>query len=364
MALIYHYDDVVTLAELSGNLLEAEDRGDDNLPNILAKHGHKLITVGSGFKVSHIGGVELCRDLRLQIQTVIYDDNSGIFQIREHTKLDSGKLHQVRLTRALKVPNQALLGAACPDTVHDHVRALILLVTGDNLILAIFVVSGKQREKLEQVHHLVRSEHIHHTGMYCRQAAIGLIIGGVPGPPFSNGHSDSAIAVALALCGKAEDIRRKHLWNALLVIADILRPVQPGDSGPNRGFHLTNRYGDAVDQQDDIQLFSTVYFRFGKAPVVCDHIVVQVRFPINLGAEKVDGDLPAVLAEGIGVLLKHLLLEQLVLRDEILCVGGRDDAVQVIQDSVGTGFVLGNLRVQPGQRGAEQGLHNDIRGAA
>ena len=166
--------------------------------------------------------------------------------------------------------------------------------------------------------------------MHRRQAAVGLVIGGVPRSPFGNGHSDCAVTIALALCGKVEDIRRKHLWNALFVIADVLCSVQPSDSGPNRGFHLTNRHGDAIDQQDDVQFFSAVRFCFGKAPVVCDHIVIQIRFSINLSAEKVDGDLSAVLAEGIGILLKHLLLEQLVLRDEILRVGGRDDAVQIV----------------------------------
>ena len=95
VALIDHYDDVVTLAEFSGDLLEAEDSSDDNLPNILAKHGHELVSCRCRLQVSDVRRMELCCNLRLQIQTVIDNDNSRILKVRQHTKLNSGKLHKV-----------------------------------------------------------------------------------------------------------------------------------------------------------------------------------------------------------------------------------------------------------------------------
>ena len=63
MALIDHHDDIVTRAELAGDLLKAEDSRDDDLPDVLSQHGHQLFAGRSGFQIAHIGGVELRRDL-------------------------------------------------------------------------------------------------------------------------------------------------------------------------------------------------------------------------------------------------------------------------------------------------------------
>ena len=172
VALVHHDDDVISKAQFAGDLLETENRSYDDFSNILPQHGHQLFTGRGRLQISHIRGMELGGDLGLQIQTIVHDQDRGVHQIREHAQFDRGKLHQIGFARPLKMPDQALFRITGPDTVHDHIRALILLVPGDDLIFTILAVSGIQGEELEQVHHLVGRNHILYAGLNRRQRAV------------------------------------------------------------------------------------------------------------------------------------------------------------------------------------------------
>ena len=54
MAFINQNNDVVSLTELFGNVLEPINSRDDNFTNILSEHTHQLLNVSGSFQIGHI----------------------------------------------------------------------------------------------------------------------------------------------------------------------------------------------------------------------------------------------------------------------------------------------------------------------
>ena len=75
------------------------------------------------------------------------------------TQLAGGEEHQQRLARTLEVPDQALLRVAGDYAFDQLVRALVLLVAGDDLDPLLALVGGVGGEVRQQVEHHVRPQH-------------------------------------------------------------------------------------------------------------------------------------------------------------------------------------------------------------
>ena len=75
-------------------------------------------------------------------------------------------------------------------TVNDHVGPFILLVAADNFIFAIFLISRKHSEELEDIHDLFGSDHILDAGLHICESSFGPVICRVPWAPHVYRHID------------------------------------------------------------------------------------------------------------------------------------------------------------------------------
>ena len=170
------------------------------------------------------------------------------------------------------MPDQALFRISGKNTADNHIRALKLLIAADDLVFAVLFIGGKHGEKLEDVHHLFRLDHIFHADLHIRKAALRFMGGGVPRPPHIDRHMNGTVAVALPLCGKIEYVCDKHGGNAFFIRGNISSGVKPRNSTADRCLQFANRNGKAVDQQHNIQTFAPIRLRI--YPLVGDNIFV------------------------------------------------------------------------------------------
>ena len=146
------------------------------------------------------------------------------------------------------MPNKTFLRVSGANTIDDHVGTFILLIAGDNLILAILAVSSVQGEELEQVHDLILCDHVHHADLYSGKGAVRFILGRVPRAIFRCGHADRPIPITLALSSKVEHVGHEHLRNALFIFVDVLCTIQPSNGSADRRFQLADGKREAVYQ--------------------------------------------------------------------------------------------------------------------
>ena len=177
----------------------------------------------------------------------------------------------------------------------------------------------------------------------------------VPGTPEGYRGIDGAIAEAFAFGCKVEDIGHEHLRDRLLIVENVAGTVHPADGGPNRGLHFTDRHGETVDQQDDIQPLSTG--SLGIYPLVGHHKAVVLRAIV---IEKANADRPPVLVERKAVFLKNQLFKALILRHQIMRAHCGDQRTQLINDRIGMVRVLGDAGVQADQRIPQVSLHHNF----
>ena len=184
------------------------------------------------------------------------------------------------------MPDKTLLRISRTHTFDDHVGAFILLITRNDLELPIFAVGSKKCEELEQVHNLILRDHVLHTGLYCRQRSVRLIIRCMPRTIFRSWHTNRTVSITFTFCSKVEHIRYKHLRDALLILVDVLCSVQPGNSCTDRSLQLTNYKRESIYEKYDIQTFSTLLLRI--YPLIRNNILILIQLAINLRTKEVD----------------------------------------------------------------------------
>ena len=124
---------LLALVENAAGLAEFVDCGDDDLPHVLRQQPLQLGTSVGLDEIGYVGSVKGCRDLGVEVDAVDHDDHGRILECRVQAQLASGEEHQQRLSRALEVPDEALLWVPHHHALDDFVRCLVLLVAGDNL---------------------------------------------------------------------------------------------------------------------------------------------------------------------------------------------------------------------------------------
>ena len=188
--LINHKDDVLALVERPRDLAEFEDGGDENLSHVLLEEGFKLLFAAGACEVGDVGRVEGARDLGLQINAVVHDDDGWVLELGDHAQLLCGEHHEQRLSGSLEVPDEAALRVAGANAVHDEVRALELLISANQLDAAMLLISGEEREELEDVHDIRGGEHGDHASLNVGQRPLTLLVTFVPGTPHLGRHVD------------------------------------------------------------------------------------------------------------------------------------------------------------------------------
>ncbi len=159
VGLVDQRDDVAAVVEDAAGLAELEDRGDDDLPHVLREQPLQLAAAVGLDEVRRVGGVEGARDLAVEVDPVDDDHHGRVLERRVQAQLPGREEHQQRLARALEVPDQALLRVAGDDALDDLVRALVLLVAGDDLDPALLLVGRVGGEVGQEVEHDVRPQH-------------------------------------------------------------------------------------------------------------------------------------------------------------------------------------------------------------
>ena len=351
-----HDDNVVPEVQRLLHPLELKYLGDDYLAGVVFQQLRQLRVGLRRHQVGHVRHGEGAEDLSAQVDAVVDDQDRGRIQVLHHAQFLGGKYHQQRLTAALEVPDQALLGVARPHAIHDHVRALILLVAAHHLDLPVALVRGKQCEEPEQVQQHGGSHHGRHAGLHLRQRPLLMGDIRVPRPPQRHRRVQRAIAIALSLGGEVENIGDKHLGDGLFVFLDVLGPVHPADGRPHRGLHLADGHREAVDHQHHVQPLSAGGLRID--PLVGDHEFIVGDIVI---VEITDADGLPILAEGEAVLLKHQLFEALILGDQIVRLHGGDQRAQLVYDRVRVGGHLSDAGVQPDQGIPQHRLYQHVR---
>ena len=103
---------------------------------------------------------------------------------------DALELRLIWVSRSLEVPDEAALRVACANAVHDEVRALELLISANQLDAAMLLISGEEREELEDVHDIRGGEHGGHASLNVGKRPLTLLVAFVPGTPHLGRHVD------------------------------------------------------------------------------------------------------------------------------------------------------------------------------
>ena len=236
------------------------------------------------------------------------------------------------------MPDQALFGIPGHNTVDDHICAFKLLIAADDFVLAILFVRCKHGEELEDIHNLLRGNHILNADLHISKATFGFVGCRMPRAPHINRHVNGAVSIALSFGCKVEYIRYEHSRDAFLVSGDVTGSVQPCNCAANGSLKLTNSNRETVDKENNIESLSTFGLRV--YPLICDDVFVQSKVLFTHCSEETNRYHAAILAEGIGVFLKDHLLENLVLGDKVVRLNGEDNGSQFIYDLIGTRRVL------------------------
>ena len=147
----------------------------------------------------------------------------------------------------------------------------------------------------------------------------------IPGTPDGHRRAYGAIAETLAFGREIEDVGHKHLRNGFLVFSDILRSVQPADTRPGRRLHFADDHGKSVDQQYDVQPFSTVDIRID--PLIRNNIFI-LRIVVII--KEAYADRTPVRRKGERVLLKNELFKALILCHQIVRLYGTDQGAKLV----------------------------------
>ena len=273
-----------------------------------------------------------------------------------HPQLLRREHHQERLARALEVPDQTLLGIALYHAGHHQVSALVLLIAADDLDAPVLLVGGEQGEVLQDVQHHMGAQHGADGTLHVRQRPLGLVLAFVPWPPDIDGHAHRAVAIALTLGGKGEDVGHEHLRHALFIaVVDVAGPVHPGHRWAHRRLGLADHQRDAVDQHNDVEAAAAFLDRID--PLVGDHVIVV--------AEILEVDQPyrrmfAALAEGHGLLAPQPFCEQLVGPHQAFALHRQRDGPQAVEHLVGAVRLGLDFRVQADEGVAHHRLHQHV----
>src|SRR5438105_753337 len=92
-----------------------------------------LSMCSSSNRGSKCSGLEGAGDLGVEIDAINHNHHGGVLQCWVQPQLAGGEQHQQRLARALKVPDESLLGMPGHHALDDLVCGLVLLMAGDDL---------------------------------------------------------------------------------------------------------------------------------------------------------------------------------------------------------------------------------------
>ena len=138
MGFIHQDDNVFPHVERLLDVAKQEDGSDQYLALVLLEESLQFFFRIGKIQVRNLGTGEVTSDLSTKVATVVDDDRRGGIQfLLLHQHLGC-KHHEPRLTRALEVPNQALLRAqtcsgAIHHTVDDGHTSKILLIAAHHL---------------------------------------------------------------------------------------------------------------------------------------------------------------------------------------------------------------------------------------
>ena len=347
--LVHHHDDVRALVQAAVRLAELVNGGDDDLAGIGRQQALQLLPGGSSDHVRNIGGIEGGGDLGVQIDAVHYDHHRGVAELAVHTQLLRREHHQQRLARALEMPDQALLGIALDHAGHHQVSAFVLLITADDLDAPVLLVGGEQGEILQDVQHHMGAQHGTDGTLHVRKRSLGLVLALVPRPPDIDGHAHRAVAIALALGGKGEDVGHEHLRHALFIaVVNVAGPVHPGHRRAHRRLGLADHQRDAIDQHNDVEAAAAFLDRID--PLVGDHVIVVAEI---LEVDQAHRRVFTALAEGHGLLAPQPFGEQLVGPHQTFALYRQRNGPQ----AVGLGL---DFRVQADEGVAHHRLHQHV----
>ena len=181
------------------------------------------------------------------------------------------------------MPDESLLGPTGPHAIHDHVRGLELLVPCHDLAPAMSLVAREERVVLQELHHVLRRQHGEHAAPHIRNGPLRPVPIDVPRAPLRRGHPDASVAEQAALCREAQDVRREHPWDALLVARDVVRPVKPR-LAPNGRLQLPDHDWEPIDKQDDVQPLPALVLRVD--PLVGYDVLILAEPAILGGTEE------------------------------------------------------------------------------
>ena len=153
-----------------------------------------------------------------------------------------------------------------------------------------------------------------------------------PRSPFSEWCSYAAIAEGLTFGSKVEDVRNKHLRDALLVTEDVIGTICPCDTAAYRALDFAEHQRDTIDEENDIKALASLCAGFGIHPLIGNHAVVVLHvFVIEEG----NRDVIAILSERITILLEYEFLESLVGGNQIMGLNGLHSRPEPIDDLFG-----------------------------
>ena len=242
------------------------------------------------------------------------------------------------------MPDQALLRVA-GDHAFDHfVRALALLVAGDDLDPLLALVGGVGGEVRQQVEHHVRSQHrVDGVADLFDRRQGGFILQS-PRPPELDRHADRSVAELLALGGDRERVGHEEFGDvAFVVVVDLQCPVEPTLAGAGRGLRFDQDDRDAVDEHHQIGPLDDGSGLEGV--LLGDDVLVLLLEVVEV--DELDGDVLTILAEGHRLLAGEPVGERLVGLHESVAADAHDDRPQLVDHIVGAIGVGGDGGVQP-----------------
>jgi len=171
-------------------------------PDVLPEKRLQFLAGGDTDHVRHIGRIKGGGDLRVEVDSIHYDDYGGITELRVHPQFLGGEHHEQGFAAALKMPDETLLRVAPHHTIDDLVGGEILLVPADDFDAPVLLVSGEDSEVLQDVEHYLRLQHAGDGRPDMMKLAFLLVFLIAPRPPHVDGHANGPISEQPALRGE------------------------------------------------------------------------------------------------------------------------------------------------------------------